>query len=405
MGIKSRVRIEYWQNSTKVSTGNTMLYPGGSDIVSEANIDASEYAAFAHGFKAAWNFASGSASMANGNFVSAGFSLESLAGSINDLKNVLADKTLVRGANLNIAYPHPLFNTIRLVFEAQSTEDFFGDKDAPEDVGHAPSLMQVSPVIQFESSGGRFDRTATYIIKLDELNVRMAASRGRFFSRADDLQPLVFQFAVKEKDVTSTARSVLHTLALNIFRQHEEAPMAYTDIVYWTRRPGDELAQVVAWQRLMEFSPRIEPMMPSLGNEFQFAEVPLVLDNGNFVVEGKPYDFVSLIFSVVSRRKHNGVRPLIDLTASYVPISGGTPLGPHVTYPTLSPGIDQRGQLYLAEGIGSACIVISPAEVSPGTMVFGAGQEPGGWTTQQDVRLFRVLREIQAEPVPARTVS
>jgi hypothetical protein len=194
-------------------------------------------------------------------------------------------------------------------------------------------------------------------------------------------------------------------LTLTIFRQHEETPAAYTDIVYWMRRPGDEFGEIVARQRLVEFCPRIDPMMPGLGDEFQFAELPLVLDNGNFVVEGKPYNFVSLNFSVVSRRKHNPIRPLIEVTADYVPISGGTRLTPHVTQPALSPGVDHRGQLYLAEGVGSASVFFSPSHVSPGTMVFSAVQEPGGWTTQQDVRLFRVLREINPERVAVSTGS
>jgi hypothetical protein len=118
------------------------------------------------------------------------------------------------------------------------------------------------------------------------------------------------------------------------------------------------------------------------------------MEDGAFIVEGKPYNFVSLIFSVVSRRRHTAARPPIEVTAGYVPVMGGSGLVTHVTQPMLSPAMDARGQVYLAEGVGSASVFFSPSEVSPGTMVFTAVQEPGGWTTQQDVRVFRMPGQL-----------
>lgn len=392
MGIRSRVRVEYWQNDTKVPLSNAMLYPAGSDVVSRADIEASEVARFVHCLDATWNIASLTASSGNGNLLSAGFSLDGLVESINDLKTELSEKTVTRSTNLNVAYPHPLFNTIRLVFESQSSEDFFGTPDTIRDAGHTPWSSAHNSAIQFQSDCGRFHRNATYVIKLDELNERMSASSHGFFSTPDGLQPFVFEFAVKETDGQAASFSVLHTLTLNVFKPQQAVPHACTEIVYWMRGPADGFGQVVARRRLVDFSPRIWPLSPGVGDEFQVAEIPLVLEDGNYVVDGKPFNLISVNFNVVSRRKHDGRRLPIEVTADHVPFAGGIRLSPQVTQPLLAPAIDDRGQVYVAEGVGSATMIFAPETASPGTMVFTAAQEPCEWTAQHNIRLFRGSR-------------
>lgn len=404
MGIRSQVRVEYWQNDTKVLTSSAMLYPDGSDVVSRANIDASEVALFVHGLDAAWNFASLNASSGNGSLLAAGFKIESLAEGIHDLKTELSDKTAIQTANLNIAYPHPLFNTIRLVFESESTESFFGSPNGVRAAGHAPGMCPPNSGIQFQCDNGRFERNAAYVIKLDELQERIGVNSDRFYSTPDMLRPFVFEFAVREAAVESAGPvSVLHAVTLNIFKQGQAAPKAYTEIVYWNRGPADGFGQVVARRRLMDFAPRIWPFTPGAGDEFQFAEAPLVFESGNCIEEGKPYNLVSVNFTVVSRRKHNGNRPPMEVTADHIPFAGGTRLSPHVTPPILSPAVDERGQLYIAEGVGSAAMILSPQTASPGTVVFNAAQEPGEWAARQNIRLFAGTRAAVASVGSVRT--
>lgn len=395
MGIRSQVRIEYWLDDTKVETTETLLYPEGSDVVSQADIGL-KTSVFSHGLETAWNLASLTASTGNGSLLSAGFNFEHLTESIKDLKTELSDQTVVRSTNLNIAYPHPLFNTVRIVFESQSTEDFFGLKDELRDVAHSPWAGANTPEIQFRSNCGRFHRNATYVIKLDELNKRMASTSQGFFSAPDNVRPFVFEFATKETDSKGVSRSVLHTLNMSIFKQRQAVPQACTEVVYWMRGPEDGFGQLVARRRLVDFSPRIWPLSPGAGDDFQFADIPLVLENGNFVVDGSPYNLVSVNFLIVSRRKHDGRRIPIEVAADHVPFAGGARLPPHVTQPMLTPAVDDRGQAYLAEGAGSAIVILSPETASPGTIVFSANQEPSEWGTRQNIRVFRGSRAAAA---------
>jgi hypothetical protein len=401
MGIRSQVRVEYWQNETRVPTGNTMLYPEGTDVVASADVDASGFELAIHRSEAAWNVSSLTASAGIPSFLSAGFGMDSLVECVHDLKTELSDHTAIRSTNLNLAYPHPLFNTIRLVFESQSTEDFFGNANVVRDTAHTPWTSSSNAGIQFQSDSGRRHRNATYIIKLDELHEKMAEIPDRFYSSSEVLRPLVFEFAVQEGRGTAAPVSVLHTLTLNIFRQRQAAPKACAEIVYWMRGPHEAFGQLVARRRLVDFSPRIWPFTPGVGDEFQFAEIPLVFENGNSVVDGKPYNLVSVNFSVVSRRKHDGLRPPIEVTANHVPFAGGDRLSAHVTAPMFSPAVDERGQPYLAEGAGSAMVIFSPQTASPGTIVFTANQEPCEWSTRQNIRLFRGSRAVVAQAATA----
>jgi hypothetical protein len=391
MGIRSQVRVEYWLNDTKVPTANVALYPNGSDVVSEADIETPR---FGFGSEAAWNLSSLTASAGIPSLLSAGFGMESLIECINDLKTELSDHTVIRSTDLNVAYPHPLFNTIRLVFESESSEDFFGDVNVARDVAHSPWTSSNSAGIHFQSDTTRRHRNATYTIKLDDLYEKM--SPERFYSAPETLRPLVFEFAVQEGRGRD-AVSVLHTLTLNLFRQRQAAPKAYAEIVYWNRGANEPFGQLVARRRLVDFAPRIWPFTPGVGDEFQFAEIPLVFENGNSVVDGKPYNLVAVNFSVVSRRKHDGLRPPIEVTADHVPFAGGTRLPAHVTLPIPSPAVDERGQPYIAEGAGSAMVVFAPQTASPGTIVFTATQEPCEWSTRQNIRLFRGARAVAAQ--------
>jgi hypothetical protein len=395
MGIRSQVRVEYWQDDVKVEPTELLLYPEGSDVISQADIGL-KTAVFSHGVDTAWNLASLTASTGNGGLLSAGFKFENLLESIRDLKSELSSQTVIRSTNLNVAYPHPLFNTIRLIFESQSTEEFFGVPGELRDAGHTPWAGATNPEIQFVSNCGRFHRNATYIIKLDDLNKRFASTSQGFFSTPDALRPFVFQFATKETDSEGVSRSVLHSLSLSIFKQRQAVPQACTEVVYWMRASEDGFGQMVARRRLVDFAPRIWPLSPGAGDDFQFADVPLVLENGNYVVDGSPYNFVSVNFSVVSRRKHDGRRLPIEVGADHVPFAGGVRVPPYVTQPTLAPAVDDRGQPYLAEGVGSATVILSPENASPGTIVFSANQEPSEWGTRQNIRVFRGTRAAGA---------
>jgi hypothetical protein len=395
MGIRSQVRVEYWQDDVKVETEDALLYPEGADVISQADIGL-KTAVFSQSLEAAWNLASLTASAGNGSFLSAGFKYESLHESIQDLKSELSSQTVIRSANLHISYPHPLFNTIRLIFESQSTEDFFGVPGELRDAGHSPWVDANNPEIHFQSNCGRFHRNATYTIKLDELNKRLASTSQGFFSSPDALRPFVFQFATKEIDSEGVSRSVLHSLSFSIFKQRQAVPQASTEVTYWMRGPEEGFGQMVARRRLVDFSPRIWPLSPGAGDDFQFADVPLVLENGNFVVDGKAYNFVSVNFSIVSRRKHDGRRLPIEVGADHVPFAGGTRVPPYVTQPILAPAVDERGQPYLAEGAGSAMVILSPEDASPGTIVFCANQEPSQWGTRQNIRVFRGSRALGA---------
>jgi hypothetical protein len=400
MGIRSQVRVEYWQNETRVPVTNTALYPNGSDVVARADIDASEFALAVHRSEAAWNLASLTASAGIPSLLAAGFGMDRLIECINDLKTELSDHTVIRSTDLNVAYPHPLFNTIRLVLESQSTEDYFGAEVA-RDVAHSPWTSANSAGVHFHSKAGSHHRNATYTIKLDELYEKMSATPDRFYSGPDTLRPFVFEFAVQEGRGKG-AVSVLHTLTLNLFRQRQAAPKAYAEIVYWNRGAHEPFGQLVARRRLVDFSPRIWPFTPGVGDEFQFAEIPLVFENGNSVVDGKPYTLVSVNFSVVSRRKHDGLRPPIEVTANHVPFAGGMRLSAHVTLPIPSPSVDERGHPYVAEGAGSAMVIFGPQTVSPGTIVFTATQEPCEWSTRQNIRLFRGARAVAAQASVSR---
>ena len=258
--------------------------------------------------------------------------------------------------------------------------------------------------IQLWSDNGRFHRNTTYVINLDELYEKMAANADRFYSTPDMLRPFVFEFAVREAGVGSGGTvSVLHIVTLNIFKKAQTAPKAYTEIVYWMRRPGDVFGQTVARRRLMDFAPRIWPFTPGAGDEFQFAEAPLVFENGIWMEDAKPFNLVSVTFTAVSRRKHEGRRPCIEVTAEHTPFAGGSRLTPHVTPPTLSPAVDERGQPYVAEGLGRATVILSPETASPGTIVFNATQEPGEWATRQNIRLFAGGRTSAAAAGAVRT--
>ena len=403
MGIRSQVRVEYWQNDKRVPTSNAMLYPGGSDEVAASEIDSSDVGVAVQGREAAWNLASLAASEGNESLVQAGFRLGSLSEGLKDLKSELSDRTVTRSTSLNLVYPHPLFNTVHLVFESQSTESFFGSPNGVRDAGHVPWSAH-SKGIQLQSDTGRFHRNAAYFINLDELYEKMAANRDRFYSAPDMLRPFVFEFAVREAGVGNGGPvSVLHIVTLNIFKKAQAAPKAYTEIAYWMRRPGEAFGQTVARRRLMDFAPRIWPFTPGAGEEFQFAEAPLIFENGNWMEEGKPYNLVSVTFTAVSRRKHEGRRPCIEVTAEHTPFAGGTRLSPHVTSPTLSPAVDERGQPYVAEGLGRATVILSPETVSPGTIVFNATQESGEWAARQNIRLFAGGRTSAAAAGAIRT--
>lgn len=403
MGIRSQVRVEYWQNDSKVPLSNALLYPERSDEIARAEIDPSNRDLYVHDLETAWNLASLSASGGNENLVDAGFRLGSLIEGMKDLKSELSDRTVIRSTNLNLVYPHPLFNTVRLAFESQSTETFFGSPNGVRDAGRVP-WSALSKGIQLHSDNGRFHRNTAYVINLDELHAKMAANSDRFYSAPDMLRPFVFEFAVREAGVGKGGPvSILHIVTLNIFKKAQAAPKAYTEIVYWLRRPNDAFGQIVARRRLMDFAPRIWPFTPGAGDEFQFAEAPLVVENENWLEEGKFYNLVSVTFTAVSRRKHDGLRPCIEVTADHTPFAGGTRLSTHVTSPRLSPAVDERGQPYVAEGLGMASVIFSPATASPGTIVFGATQEPGEWAARQSIRLFAGARAAAAAAGAGRT--
>ena len=120
--ISSRIKVQYWMNERMVSPpDNLLLYPSGSDVLSEVHIfDADWTDGLLDDLHSAWNFANGILSVAEGNLVSAGFSAPDFGRSINSLEAGLSNKVGTKAATLGIAYPNELFNTIHIIFEADS---------------------------------------------------------------------------------------------------------------------------------------------------------------------------------------------------------------------------------------------------------------------------------------------
>ena len=118
--ISSRIKVQYWMNERIVSPpDNLLLYPNGTDVLSEVHIfDADWTDGLLDDLDSAWNCANGILSVAEGNFVSAGFSAPDFGRSINGLEARLSNKVGTKAATLGIAYPNELFNTIHIIFEA-----------------------------------------------------------------------------------------------------------------------------------------------------------------------------------------------------------------------------------------------------------------------------------------------
>lgn len=400
MGIKSSVKIQYWQNGVEA-----INYGENNKIISEANIEPDIGSPIFESIEAAYNAASLGFNLASGNFVSAGLNGLQLAASINDLRDALADKTASDSAALQIPYPHPLFNSIHLIFEAESTFDGVGDRDSLGEARYFPPASAHSPIIRlYDTVTARNEdnrpicRKAEYVINLDQL--RHNLGEEAFFSSGTNPKPFVFEFAVKEDHVTTTTAAVLHMITLYFTEQEEMPPSVTTDILYCIGpTPENDTGMIVEQQRLMQYT--VGDTSPESGENIVLVDMGFAAErDGRFRVNGKAYDYLSLQFRVSSLRKYNAERPPLEITGDAHPNDAKGVLKPVVHQPVRARVQNAAGHYYEPEGVGTAYLIISPGDIPLGkrySIIFSASQQPGGWVAMQTVRLARYLTMDPAE--------
>lgn len=381
--ISSRIKVQYWMNDSMVSpSDNLLLYPGGTDVVSQIHIfDADWTDGLLDGLDAAWNFATGVLSVAEGHLLSAGFSELDFRRSITSLKDHLSDKVGTKAATLAIAYPHELFNTIHVVFEADAGCDLRRPAASPPT---NPPLVQYH-----DSKAVGKHQWAEYIINLHQFREQMGDER--FYGSAGSLYGcpgLAFAFADVEDDTDATL-SVLQTLSIS-FHHRAQLPLTVATDAYYLRGPDSlERSNLVQVQRLMQYTPAMELTTPGSDDAWQAVQISLErFGDGSYRTNGKPYERIMLWFHAVSLRGYKPDRPKIEI------IGEGKPedldiLRPQLWQPVPFLGMDRSGQMYQAEGCGSAVTrPFSPADVPAGThKIYFIAYQDSNWSSAQVVNL------------------
>jgi hypothetical protein len=143
---------------------------------------------------------------------------------------------------------------------------------------------------------------------------------------------------------------------------------------------------------LMSYIPKIPySSLHSAGNQEQTQEIHLQPDkNGIFRINGKPYNNLSIVFTIESKRAFDPNNPQIILNAHLQEGSIPKELQPKVT--GMIPGLlhDENSLQYITEGLGAAIVKFDPKTVNPGTynLLFSAHQKQGAWNAKQIVRII-----------------
>lgn len=396
MGINSRIRVQYWQEATRLLPPNEELYPNGSDIVSEAHVDASRWDAIGAGLEVFLNGVDFGLNAAAGNFIGTAVSGYRLGRSIEDLRASLADKASFGYAAVFLAYPDLRYNRVLIRFEADSDFDTMGR------VGHSPEGGGEGSTFQYRSSGDRRDlhHHGEFIINLDQLRNELGNSMWTSL-------PLSFAFSIREDSARVTDLSALYHVQVFIMKQGEALPNITTDITYMSREPVVSVAR----RTLMQYVPTAERVEADGGVALEDAVVPIAVErDGSIVIDGKSYQQIGLGFRWESTRKHIlGESRAASILANFTPSNASLP-APVVSQPDRSPAHDDRlGEDYLAEGVGTANVSFNPLDVSPGEtlvnfLVADAGRPETSCLVSHVVHLDVVYKWRELAPIITTTI-
>jgi hypothetical protein len=303
-----------------------------------------------------------------------------------------------------IPYPNPHYDNIIVTFLAYS------DDDQLDTLLYlpAPSKEESFLSIDYCSSGcwsdkDRYDIQTRFVkhhqwvkYTIDLIELRKYVADERFYSQN------YFPVALLVYETESPALYFGPRLFLNhivkFYSNHNQEipPLIKTTVNYryqdHSKTKNKLLGISATSSELMSYSPKISySSLHSAGNPEQTQEIHLQPDkNGIFRINGKPYNYLSIVFTTESKRVFDPNKPQIVLNAYLQEGSAPKELQPKVT--GIIPGLfhDENGLQYLTEGLGAAIVKFDPKTVNPGiyNLVFSAHQKQGTWNTRQIVRII-----------------
>ncbi len=312
----------------------------------------------------------------------------------NDLMNAWGGRARYGEEEFIVQYPHPLYNKVKIIFDAYSEDDPFLDPAYAPASRSSIGLTRTVPFVETETSGHDFNGRwykhrvrVTYTLNLTTM--RNAVGSAQFW------KDIPFTFAIREDPEHTSVSNlrVAHALTLKIRRREEVPPLVTTNVDYMdgVGITNEGIGTPVLSYGAMSFAPWLSAAQPGFGDSFQTATVFVQKVGSRFVIGSKTYNYVQLQFRVESNRIYNATRPPMQVYGGTTSSTGPVPafLQPVVLPVSRGSARDSAGRTYTTEGWGAARVAFYASQVPTGTydLYFNADQLPGGWTCTHHVRL------------------
>ena len=330
--------------------------------------------------------------------------------------NSLEGKGKSRELAFQIPHPNPHYDKIVVTHLAYSDDDQLDPLFYMPDPSQEKSFLSVD----YCSSGcwnnrDRYDIQTRFVkhhqwvkYTIDLIELRKYSTDEQFFS------PNYFPIELLVCETKSPALYFGPRLFLNHIlkfynNSHQETPPLIKTTVNYrfldhSKTKNNLLGISAPSSELMSYRPKTHiSSLHSAGNPEQTQEIHLLPDkNGLFRINGKPYNYLSIVFTTESNRVFDPKRPQIVLNANLQEGKIPKELQPKVT--GIIPGLhhDENGLQYLTEGLGAAIVKFNPKTVRPGiyNLVFSAHQEQGVWSARQTVRIIiHERRDVDASQI------
>jgi hypothetical protein len=318
--------------------------------------------------------------------------------------NSLKAKGKSKELAFQIPYPNPYYDKIVVTYLAYS------DDDQLDPLLYIPDPSQEKPFLSVDycSSGcwsdrDRYDIQARFVkhhqwvkYTIDLIELRKYLTDERFYS------PNYFPIELLVCETESPALYfgprlfLVHIVKFYSNRNQETPPLIKTTVNYrfldHSKTKNKLLGISATSSEIMSYAPRTPfPSLRSVGNPEQTQEIHLQPDkSGIFRINGKPYNYLSIVFTTESNRVFDPNRPQIVLNANLQEGKIPKELQPKVTEIIPSLHHDENGLQYHTEGLGAAIVKFDPKTVDPGiyNLVFSAHQKQGAWNARQIVRII-----------------